>query len=332
MIAPIVTTDVKPEARASSEAHEVPEGRAPEGRPSSPAGRSRSRESPGPRWAAALLAIALFAINAIGAPYYLAPTAVRVRHPLHAWLKPSGYVGQSLGLVAIALFLFLWLYPIRKKYGARLSFTGRLPAWLNWHVAAGLTVPWIAATHAGWRFTGLIGLGYAAMFIVYLSGLVGRYLYARIPRRRTGAEMSRDEVAAERERLLFELTAETGLSPSAVRELLHQDKEERAVAGWLEAARRMIADDWNRRRASAALAKKLSSAGGARRLNRVTVQKVVLLARREMALRQQIRMLAATQRAFGLWHAFHKPVAITALIAVLAHVVVAVAVGATWFH
>jgi hypothetical protein len=50
-----------------------------------------------------------------------------------------------------------------------------------------------------------------------------------------------------------------------------------------------------------------------------------------MALGQQARMLEATQQVFRFWHAAHKPVAFTALIAVLIHVVVVVAMGATWF-
>jgi hypothetical protein len=287
----------------------------------------------GPGWAAWVLTSAVVLINIIGLSYYFAPLGVRVRSPLHVWLRPSGYVGQSLGLASLFLFLFLWVYPVRKKYGARLAFTGRLSSWLNWHVAAGLIVPWAAATHAGWRFTGLIGLGYAALFIVYLSGLVGRYLYTRIPRRKSGVEMGRDEVAAEREQLLFELIAKTGLPPSTVSSLLTVGSEPGHGPGLIGAARAMIADDLARRRVARRLeAQMRARQQGSRALDRATLARVLYLARREMALSQQIRMLEATQRAFGLWHALHKPVAVTAFLAVLAHVIVAVAVGATWFH
>ena len=37
----------------------------------------------------------LAAINLAGLTYYASPIADRVRSPLHAWLKPSGYIGQS---------------------------------------------------------------------------------------------------------------------------------------------------------------------------------------------------------------------------------------------
>jgi len=102
-----------------------------------------------------------------GRAYYQAGIAVRVRSPWHAWLKPSGTIGQSLGLLALALFLFLWLYPLRKKLGRRAERLGRVPLWLDVHIVAGLLVPLVAAVHAGWRFNGLIGLGYLSLFVVW---------------------------------------------------------------------------------------------------------------------------------------------------------------------
>jgi hypothetical protein len=41
-------------------------------------------------------------------------------------------------------------------------------------------------------------------------------------------------------------------------------------------------------------------------------------------------MLEATHDVFRWWHVLHRPVAIAALAAVLIHVVVVVALGATW--
>lgn len=271
------------------------------------------------------------AINVIGAPYYLAPIAVRLRHPLHTWLRPSGYLGQALGLLAVVLFLFLWLYPFRKKLGARISGLGTLAGWLEWHIAAGLFLPLVAATHAGWRFTGLIGVGYAAMFIVFLSGLIGRYLYAKIPRHKDGLELTRGEISAERQRLLFELTAETGLPPSEVRETLAQDGDDLKPAGIVHAIFRMFADDLARRRVARRLSTLVKESDpSSQPRTRESLYRAASLARREVALAQQVRMLSTSQRVLAYWHVAHRPVAVTALIAVLIHVVVAISVGATW--
>jgi len=51
-----------------------------------------------------------------------------------------------------------------------------------------------------------------------------------------------------------------------------------------------------------------------------------------MAIDQQIRVLESTHRVFGYWHAAHRPVAITAFLAVGIHVTVAIVMGATWFR
>ena len=50
-----------------------------------------------------------------------------------------------------------------------------------------------------------------------------------------------------------------------------------------------------------------------------------------MALTQQARMLEATRGIFRFWHVAHRPFAIAALVAVMVHVGVVVAMGATWF-
>ena len=274
---------------------------------------------------------ALLVINIAGHSYYAAALGERFRLPAHAWLKPSGYIGQTLGFAAAGAFFFLWLYPLRKKLGSRVDRVGSVGQWLKWHVAAGLLVPLIAATHAGWRFTGLIGLGYAAMFVVFLSGLVGRYLYVRIPRHRDGLALDRDEIGNERERLLFELAAETGLPADEVRSVLAGPVDSCGGLGLAGTVRKMITDDVARRRSARALMHRLARGKKGRSdLDRGTLRRVLRMARREMALAQQVRMLEASQRALRFWHVAHRPLAVTALMAVIVHIAVAILFGATW--
>ena len=289
------------------------------------AGASRRRRT--------LIAIllGLAAVNLAGAPYYLLPMAARVRHPWHAWLKPTGLVGQSAGVGALALFLFLWLYPLRKKFRF-LAFTGSIARWLDVHIGAGLIIPILAATHAAWHFTGLIGLGYAAMMVVVLSGFVGRYLYARIPRSRSGAELGREEIEKERHVLVRYLATQTGLPAEEVERLLAPTPIGAAggIAGWFA---RMLRDDVERFRAARRLAQgaRTGRDGARRDVDRRVLRLVRRMARREMALAQQVRLLDATHQVFRFWHVAHRPVAIAALVAVVVHVGVAVAMGVTWF-
>lgn len=276
------------------------------------------------------LASALAAVLVYGTPYYRLPVAERVRDPLHAWLRPSGYIGQTAGIIALLIFAFLWLYPLRRRT-RWLEFTGSIARWLDVHVSAALLLPLLVTIHAGWRFGGVIGLGFWAMMVVWLSGIVGRYLYARIPRGRGGLELSRGEIAAERGALLQQIAADTGVPLELVEQTLAVAPPRQSL-GALGTLRRMFADDLARRRAAERLRALSARAGRGRSGGARSVARAVRLARREMALTQQVRMLDATHDLFRYWHVVHRPVAIAALVAVLVHVGVVIAVGATWFR
>lgn len=290
-----------------------------------------SREAPGHARRSLFVVVALLvAVCVAGFPYYTLPIAERVRSPFHPWLKPSGYIGQSAGLVAIVIFLFLWLYPIRKR--ARwLAWTGSVARWLDVHVLAALVLPLLVAIHAAWRFEGLIGLGFWSMMVVWASGIVGRYLYARIPRSKAGIELTLEEITTRRQSLLEEIAKTTGLDRELIEATLAPDRAPAQRLGIGGTLMRLISDDLARRRAARRLRRLLRQHGPHRRQqDRLVLTRVVRLARREMALTQQTRMLDATQAVFRFWHVFHRPVAIAALAAVVVHVAVVIALGATW--
>ena len=307
--------------------------------PASPASISHASETrparrgvPADRLAlGALLALPL-AVTAWGIAYYSVPVADRVRSPLHALLRPSGPVGQSFGLLGLAFFLFMWLYPMRRSF-RWLAWTGPLGSWMRVHTVAGLALPILVAVHAGWRFDGLIGLGYWSLVLVSLSGLVGRYLYVRIPRSRTGLELSIDESVGQRRALVTEIAAALGRDPVLVSRTLDSVLEPAPARGLTGALRRLLLDDIHRWLAVRALRRMWSAPvrDGAR-VDPATISRTLRLARREIALGQQLRMLEGTQRLFRFWHVAHRPVAITALLAVIVHVAVAVAMGQTWLR
>lgn len=304
-------------ASVASSTDRVPSDIAPSGRGVSPA---------------VLTNLLLVAVTIVGAPYYLAPLAERVRHPFHSWLRPSGYVGQSAGILLFLGFLFLWLYPLRKR--ARwLSFSGSVGKWLDVHIVVGLTLPILGAVHASWRFNGLIGLGYLAMLVVVGSGIIGRYIYSRIPRSRKGVALGLDEATKQRMQLLVELANVTGLEREVVSSVLAASPVPSRGLGLGGTLMQMMRDDFARRRAAREIVRRWKNLGADRPpLDRQALHSLLRTARRQMALSQQARLLDATQSLFRFWHVAHLPVAITAAIAVTIHVVVAVLFGATWFY
>jgi len=292
--------------------------------------RAAHPRSPLPMYWIAIASVGLLGVTAAGAGYYFADIGDRVRSPMHPWLRPSGYVGQPAGLLALTIFLFLWLYPLRRRF-RWLAWTGTMAQWLDVHVAAALLMPLLAAVHAGWRFTGLIGLGFWSLMIVWLSGVVGRYLYTRIPRGATGLELSAEEIAADRRRLVGVIAKASRLPEAQVEALLQSDPRPCDGLGLLATLGRMVEDDLARWRAARALRRTCTTQAGTGSLSRRDLGRVLRLARREMALTQQARMLQASQRIFRFWHVVHRPFAIAALVTVVVHVGVALAMGATWF-
>jgi len=130
-----------------------------------------------------LVATSLMAGLALyGANYYTLTQADRPFSPKHHLLKPSGVIGINLGLLGVLLFCGIFLYPLRKRW-AWLRKQGDSRHWLDYHVVLGIAAPVCIAFHSSFKFRGLAGVAFWVMVAVGLSGFVGRYLYAQIPRR-----------------------------------------------------------------------------------------------------------------------------------------------------
>ena len=295
-------------------------------------GHSRSRSLLNPTaWVVFILIAVRVVVTLAGAPNYVQGMGSRVRSPLHAWFRSGGRIGQSLGILAFLSILFLWLYPIRKRVRA-LSGLGALPGWLRVHTMVGFFLPWVVALHAAWRFSGLAGLAFFAMLIVWASGIVGRYLYRRIPRNQQGIELNLDQVASRRRELLLEISTFTGLVPQAIEAATLGRLAPSSNPGFLGTLRRFVADDWVRRQAVRDLEGLATRQGSGLPRNHDAWHRILDLTRQQVALEQQARLLEATRRIFRHWHAAHLPVGITALLAVIVHVTVVIVVGGTWFH
>src|SRR5579863_5976124 len=170
----------------------------------------------------ALYALAIasnLAIFIYGFDYYKLPAMDRPFSPKHHLLRPSGPVGLYLGFVGVALFIGIFLYPLRKHW-AWLGQKGTTRHWLDIHVLMGLTAPFIVAFHSTLKFKGIAGMAFWIMFAVSASGVVGRYLYSQIPRKVTTAEMSMKEMQELQETLGRQLAQQNLLPQTDLRVLL----------------------------------------------------------------------------------------------------------------
>ena len=85
----------------------------------------------------------------------------------------------------------------------------------------GVTAPIIIAFHAAFKFRGIAGMAFWIMVAVALSGIVGRYLYAQIPRRLNAAEFTWQELQDEQLALTHQMAAQKIFPPGELVAAFH---------------------------------------------------------------------------------------------------------------
>jgi hypothetical protein len=250
-----------------------------------------------------------------GWTYYGTPLAVRGYSPAHRLLRPSGPVGQTLGLAGAMLMLVPFIYMARKRF-SRTRSGGNLKRWLEVHIFCGIVGPVLVTFHTAFKFNGIVSAAYWSMVLVALSGFVGRYLYVRIPRTIRGVELSQTE--------LDERTSS-----------LRDDLQWTAGPGVLDALDRIEADiaarrpSWFSRRSDAAIRQSIANvtASLAATTEADQTAQVVAMFEERARLQQRRHALAATKRLFDLWHVFHLPLVWVMFAIVSLHVAVSLYLG-----
>ena len=133
------------------------------------------------------------------ADYYLLPIEARPAAVKHLALRPSSGWGLAFGVLATVLVAANFLYLARRA--GWWSF-GSLKAWMTSHVATGVLAILCATLHGAMDPRDTAG-GHAllALTLLFVSGAIGRYFYAWVPRAANGRELALEEVRAELERL-----------------------------------------------------------------------------------------------------------------------------------
>lgn len=283
-------------------------------------------------WLAAMVSVA--AISVYGFSYYRLSLEQRPFSPLHALLKPSGSVGLRLGMIGFGLYCVLFLYPVRKRV-KWLGKIGKTRHWLDFHVLIGILAPVLITFHASFKLAGIAGVAYWIMLAVALSGFIGRYIYAQIPRSLNAVELSMGELASQ----VTELAAELGRqhlfqagdlaslllvpSPDEVRAMplskmlwtiLRLDLARPILIARL---RRRVLRGWG----------VIATLGGLLASQEAGLETVITAVRRQAALRVKMAFLDRTGQIFHLWHVIHRPFSYSFAVLVLIHVAVVLMMG-----
>ena len=275
-----------------------------------------------------LLALAIVLVIAgYGLNYYTLSAANRPFSPKHDALRPSGPIGIKLGMLGVFLFFLIYLYPLRKKWGW-LGRQGNSRHWLDFHVVLGTLAPIVIAFHATFKFGNIAGMAFWSMLAVTLSGFIGRYLYAQIPRNLNAAELTMKEMTDIEDSMRKELAAQNLTFGKRIEKLYDlptaQDVEHMPM---LVALLYMILIDLRRpfrlsllRLQSTGFASWFSSLFGFRRTRDTKLEHVIGVARKQAKLSKRILFLSRTEQVFHLWHVVHRPFSYAFAILALIHI------------
>jgi len=247
----------------------------------------------------------------------------------HNFINPSNGVGYWLGIVGGSLMLFLLLYPAGKKSKllARLGWTKH---WFRIHMIFGLVGPLLILFHSNFRVHAMNSkVALYSMLAVAISGIVGRYIYARIHRGLYGKRMHIDNLRKE---IADSMTHSRGIAavlPGFVTELheisaeLLGDKYTRRVSVgrsllWTikhHYVRARLYFRINRElRARAVVSPAIC--GNYRELRTAAHHYMT----KQVKLLRRVAQLSFYERLFSLWHLFHLPLFILLVISALVHV------------
>ncbi len=256
--------------------------------------------------------------------YYFAAQDVRAYTDLHPLLRPSGLVGNLLGITGLSLMVLMHGYSLRKRFRFMRNL-GSVTTWLEFHIFCGFFGPVLITLHTSFKFNGLVSVAYWSMVIVVASGFVGRYLYVMIPRSIRGRELSDGELA-ERAYDLKTRVVDAGLGDDVAGRIYSFEAtvvpSTEAEATWsgllfgeLSAQVRLIG-----------LRRYARRHGENRRL---VDEALATIAERAQLLRR-IAYLKKTKRLFDLWRVYHKPLAILMALIVILHVGTVAYLGYAW--
>jgi hypothetical protein len=284
--------------------------------------------------AAAIAASFIVWLTLYGYDYYRLDLTGRVESPLHPVLRPSGSLGLRLGMLGVALFGVLFLYPLRKRW-RWLSTIGKTKHWLDFHAVVGITAPILITFHASFKFAGLAGLAYWIMIAVAVSGFIGRYLYTWIPRSLHATELTMGELDAQIGEVSRQLAQQEMFRAEELASLLEVPSPDAVrrmpvpAVLWtilrLDLRRPLLVSRLRRRVLGAG--ERLRTFGGLLPSSHDHLESVIASVRRQARLRTKAAFLGRVRQMLHLWHVVHRPFSLSFLLLVFVHLGVVVTLG-----
>lgn len=256
----------------------------------------------------------------IGYDYYTTSLEQRYFHPENQSLKASGFIGHGMGIIGSLMILFAVFSYMARKRIQRFSRIGVLKYWLEMHIFLCTLGPVLIVFHTSFKFGGLVAVSFWSMVAVFLSGIIGRFIYIQIPRTIEGRELSLHELADMQSEANKKLRKTITLDES-IYELTNQSAESKSKGS---------GNIFWRSREERVAIKKIRTELKLQKLPREETREVIQLFKEQISMKKRIERLVTMQNLFKYWHVAHLPFALVMLVIMIIHIVVAVTFGYKW--
>jgi dihydropyrimidine dehydrogenase (NAD+) subunit PreT len=253
--------------------------------------------------------------------YYSLPVHQRPHHAEHFLLRPSGFWGLLLGITATSFFVLNLGYILRKQF-IHIESWGSLRFWMDLHVLTGLAGAGLIVLHFSLILQSLLGvLAVVALTITVVTGIIGRYIYIRVPHSLQGQILLYQQVR-EQLRDYQDQLEQAGLNAQCL-DLPHTSDYDRHKRGILSDLITLITGQLQSRRQYYRIHKSITSLA----LSRTDESRILSLVRVFCRYQQWFLKYDSLRRLLASWRFFHLWWAVVMFCTVIAHVILALRYG-----
>jgi len=269
----------------------------------------------------------LFLLIYNGYEYYSTPAEEKFFSPEHLDLKPSGFWGHGFGIIGtLSMTLGVAVYMIRKRFKSLMRF-GALKHWLEFHIFLCTIGPILVLFHTAFKFGGIVSISFWSMVAVFLSGVIGRFIYIRIPRTIEGEELNIEQIRTMNKNLSLKLKAEYNVDEEIINSIETLSSNENSNTKSIsEFFTEFIPEFFRNRNNIKTIDSKLKKSGVSKN-KRIEIKIII---KDKISITNKISYLRTMQNLFKYWHVAHLPFAIIMLVIMLVHVVVTITFGYRW--
>jgi hypothetical protein len=273
----------------------------------------------------AIVFITFIALVANGLSYYGTTMEERVYHSEHISLKPSGVIGHGLGIAgSLMMITGIVSYMARKRFRS-LSRMGLLKHWLEAHIFMCTLGPILILFHTAFKFGGLVAVSFWSMVAVFISGIIGRFIYIQIPRSIEGRMLSLNEVREMQNDVTTIIKNSYSLNEESFNRI-NESLKKKVEIYHRNPLIRYISKYVNDRNSLKSVRKVLKKNS----LPKTEYKKLIDLVKDDINLNRKIERLDLMQNLFKYWHVAHLPFALVMLIVMVIHVAVTIVFGYRW--